>query len=299
MEELIKILKFKEQELKAFLYDYLQKVGMNPISEDGYLYAKGDIPILLVAHMDTVFYLPPEKIIIKNDSILSTSLKENVGIGGDDRCGVYAIMQLLKKYKPHVLFTEDEEIGLIGAKKAVANLPKPDVKFIIEIDRRGSNDCVFYNCGNEEFIKFIESFGFAFERGICSDISALAPAWDLAAVNLSSGYYGEHTVFEQINFNELLQTIKKVGNILEKDYTHVLPYDYQEMIKTYSSYGMIKNFDDDIDYLLCNEEIYDEDTMKILKYLSYLTKSMDFSNLKNNKENSKIKNKRRGNRYDN
>ena len=233
MKTLEHLLKLKERDLKIELYNYLLAQNMSPVFEDGFLYAKGDIPILLVAHIDTVFDEPPKELIYDkfNDMIFSFS----GGIGGDDRCGVYAIVEILKKYKPHVLFTEDEEIGLIGAYKAIEKLDKPDVKYIIEIDRRGNKDCVFYNCYNKDFINYIESFGFVTDFGSYSDISVLGEQWGIAAVNLSSGYYNEHTDQEYIVFSELQGTIKKIKSML-KSYKKAPYFDYQSAI--------FSNFDD-------------------------------------------------------
>lgn len=112
MEKLLHLLKLTQNELKREIYHFLKEKKMNPICKDGFVYAEGDIPILLVAHMDTVFKKPPTKINYneKKDLIYNP----HGGLGGDDRCGVYAILKLLEKYKPHILFTEDEEIGCIG-----------------------------------------------------------------------------------------------------------------------------------------------------------------------------------------
>ena len=212
MKNLVYLLKRTPNELKEQLHNYLVNMHMETISEDGFLYAKGNIPVLLVAHMDTVFSEPPKRILrMKNTDML---YNPDGGLGGDDRCGVYAIIELLKKYRPHVLFTEDEEIGCIGARKSLRSLDTPDVKYIIEFDRKGSEDCVFYECGNSIFQKYIEKYGFKTARGTCSDISVLGSGWDIAAVNLSSGYYNEHTENEYVIFNELLATIKKADRML-------------------------------------------------------------------------------------
>lgn len=226
MEKLLYVLKLNEDELKIMLYNYLAKKNMSPIIDDGFVYAKGNIPILLVAHMDTVFDEPPKRLYYEKgrDKLFSFG----GGIGGDDRCGIYAIIKILEKYKPYVLFTEKEEIGGIGALKAVEKLEKPDVKYIIEFDRRGSNDCVFYECGNEEFIEYVESFGFVTDYGTFSDISILGSEWDIAAVNLSSGYYNEHTHKEYIKFNELTNNINRAKLMLRK-HKEAKYFDYQEI----------------------------------------------------------------------
>lgn len=226
MENLVYLLKLTQEELKIVVYNYLIEKQMSPVFEDGFVYAKGNIPILLVAHMDTILDAPPKQIYYDENKDEMFSL--NGGIGGDDRCGVYAIMKILERLKPHVLFTEDEEIGVVGASKTVKKLLKPDIKYIIEFDRRGSNDCVFYDCGNEEFINYIESFGFITEYGTFSDISVLSSAWDIAAVNLSSGYYNEHTYKEYIKFKELQHNINRVELMLKKHKTAKF-FEYQEI----------------------------------------------------------------------
>lgn len=212
MEELVNLLRMNQKELKEFLYNQLNNKNMNPLSEDGFLYAEGKIPVLLVAHMDTVDSRPPENIICKKNIIYNS----NGIIGGDDRCGIYAILKLLENNSFYVLFTEDEEIGCVGAKKAIERLDIPDVKYIIEFDRKGEYDCVFYDCGNKEFMDYIEDFGFLTDFGSYSDIAVLGKAWNIASVNISSGYYNEHTSDEYIVFSILEKNIRKVNRMLKK-----------------------------------------------------------------------------------
>lgn len=227
------ILQQTQPNLKEILHRYLIKKDYTPISGDGFLYAKGDIPIMLVAHMDTVHKDIPEEIFFDKEQMVMWCPD---GIGGDDRCGVYAIVHLMYLgYRPHILFTEDEELGCVGAKKCVQELDKPDVKFIIEIDRRGEDDCVFYDCDNKKFIEYIETFGFKKAWGSSSDIRTLSDAWEVASVNLSSGYYNEHTNREYIKLNQLDATIEKVKKILDDDSEDKPYYDYQK--KTYSYYN--------------------------------------------------------------
>lgn len=226
MDELIYLLKLSQEELKKVLYEYLIIKKMNPIFEDGFVYAPGNIPVLLVAHMDTVFKEQPKQIIYNKfeDRIYNP----NGGLGGDDRCGIYAILSLLDKYRPYVLFTEDEEIGCIGALKTVRTLQAPNVKYTIEFDRRGKNDCVFYSCGNKKFMHYIEQFGFKKDYGSCSDISILGRVWNIASVNLSCGYYNEHTVIEYVKFRQLQRTINRACMLLD-DIQKVPYFDYQDV----------------------------------------------------------------------
>jgi putative aminopeptidase FrvX len=64
------------------------------------------------------------------------------GIGGDDRAGVYMIMQILKAARCHVLFCEDEETGGNGAREFTKSSIHPEIHYIVELDRRDTNDAV-------------------------------------------------------------------------------------------------------------------------------------------------------------
>jgi hypothetical protein len=100
----------------------------------------------------------------------------------------------------------DEEIGGIGAKEFTKWMEKigiPDLKYIVEYDRKGNTDCVFYQCDNPEFTSFVEQFGFKKASGTFSDISVIAPAFKAAAVNLSSGYYNPHTNHEYVSIADM------------------------------------------------------------------------------------------------
>lgn len=225
---LLGILRKTEQELLGYclfyLKDFCEYPEKNIIATKDYIYAEGDIPVLLIAHLDTVHHSPPTTIY---QHIKEKYLIAREGIGGDDRCGVYAIFWILaNKFRPCVLFTTQEETGGQGARIAEKELKvSPDIKFMVEIDRRGRNDCVFYRNDNKDFIKYIEGFGFKEATGSFSDISVLGPAWDIASVNLSSGYYNAHTREEKIYTDQLFDTIDKIikmfGNLPEKPYKHV------------------------------------------------------------------------------
>ena len=115
---------------------------------------------------------------------------------------------------------------------------------MIEFDRSGSNDCVFYTCGNQNFKDYVETFGFKTAIGSFTDIKVLGEAWDIAAVNLSSGYYNEHTENEYVVFSELQKTIDRADRMI-RDLKNVLPFDYQTKRYTYSYHTGYNNFNND------------------------------------------------------
>lgn len=230
----MEILRMTQSELKKFLFSKLKEQGYKPISNKGYLYAKGDIPILLVAHLDTVHKEIPSIICISDDGRYIMSPQ---GIGGDDRCGVYMILLILKSLKCHILFCEDEETGGNGARDFSHSKIRPPVNYIIEMDRRGSNDAVFYNCDNSEFTEFVLSYGFEKERGSFSDISVIGPYLNTAAVNISAGYYNEHRLHECIDVNALYHNVRRITQMLKTQTEH---FEYIEK-NNFNTFSFIEN----------------------------------------------------------
>lgn len=206
--------------LEAMHYDEI-------IRTEHYLIGLGDIPVGLVAHADTVFTIPPDDIFYdaKKNVMWSPS-----GLGADDRAGIYAILKILQTgMRPHVIITTDEEKGCKGASILASIVPQfpKELKFLIQLDRRGHTDSVFYDCANSEFEQYINSFQFTTSLGSFSDISVLGPAWGVAAVNLSIGYIHEHTAHEHLYLDSMFNTINKVIQILadaKKDSCPVFEY---------------------------------------------------------------------------
>lgn len=214
------ILRMRQKELKHFLAAYLKEQGYTVELQKGFLYAKGEVPVLLVAHLDTVHREQPDIICRSEDGRYMMSPR---GIGGDDWCGVYMILQILKEVRCHVLFCEDEETGGRGARAFAGSGVNVDVNYIVEMDRRGSNDAVFYGCGNPEFTEFVCSFGFEEAGGSFSDISVIAPYLKTAAVNISAGYYNEHRLHEMIDCKAMENNIRRITQMAAVQTEH-FPY---------------------------------------------------------------------------
>lgn len=233
MKKLEDFLMPTQKDLFAKLSDMYK--GKTQICKNSYILVRGEAPIMLVAHLDTVHKTPVKHICkTQNGNILMSPQ----GIGGDDRCGVYALATVYERseVKPWLLFTCDEEVGGKGAsafctRYQKGKLPKElaDLKMLVEIDRKGRNDAVYYDCDNPEFEEYITSKGFETDWGSFSDISLVAPALGVAAVNLSSGYYNAHTLHEYIDRKQLNSVVKKVTEIVADAVKPETPqYEYVE-----------------------------------------------------------------------
>ena len=229
--------------LKQAMETVVKKYYKNVVSTDRYVYAKGNIPIALVAHLDTVFPLPPTDVFYDREQNVIWSPQ---GLGADDRAGVYIIFQILRttKLRPHLIFTTDEEKGMLGSIFLTKKERKPfaEMKYIIQLDRRGVNDCVFYDCDNKDFTKYVESFGFKKAFGSFSDISEICPEWGIAGVNLSVGYVSEHSEKEHLYVDVLKNTQTRVIEML-KDAENAPTFEFIPDPYSYSYYygGLGKN----------------------------------------------------------
>ncbi len=233
-----KLLSVKQSTLLKIMRRYLADKYDSVISTKDYLYAKGDIPVLLVAHLDTVHKYPVSSLYYDRQKNVLWSPD---GLGADDRAGVFSIIQILKAgLRPSVLFTTDEELGCVGARLFSYEHPDPisPLNCIIELDRMGHDDCVFYGCDNPEFTSYIESFGFKTQRGSFSDISDICPMWEIAGVNLSVGYYDEHSFSEHLFVDAMFDTIDKVKQILTD--SSQVAYKYIPSKKNFNAKGFVQ-----------------------------------------------------------
>ena len=105
------ICRMTQHEVKQYMKGYLASHKYKVIDEHGYIY--GTVPgepgrpvVGLIAHMDTVHEKQCKEI-----NNINGKLSSPQGIGGDDRCGIFIIMNLVKELHCSVLLCEDEEFS--------------------------------------------------------------------------------------------------------------------------------------------------------------------------------------------
>jgi acetylornithine deacetylase/succinyl-diaminopimelate desuccinylase-like protein len=187
---------------------------------DLYLWIDNNNPITLVAHVDTVRRHPePPKLDITRDVIRA----RNSILGADDRAGCYAIYRLLqarqkaKKPLPNILLTDLEESGGLGARAAATDIDflATKTRLFVELDRQGATEYVFYSRALPDAIKrYVESFGYSEQFGSYSDIAEFDEC-RIPAVNLSVGYYRQHSKDERLHVDEMMLTVSRVDAMLD------------------------------------------------------------------------------------
>lgn len=257
----LNVLSLDAKDMFEFNVDALKSFGYETVEfywhpEEGYIFAKGTLPVCLCAHMDKVPYYKSIKSIKKINKVILLDKKDRPsdvllnskqGIGGDDRCGIYAILQMLKLgHRPSVLFCMGEEIGCRGSCKFTLDHAKDflsDINAFIQIDRRGSHDCVRYSDNNDALTKAIEQFDFKHAWGSCTDISVLMPHFGISGVNLSSGYYHEHSgETEYVSVKDVNHLLVRLNKILKSD-IFTEKYEYKTYTPHYySSYDRSSYF---------------------------------------------------------
>lgn len=242
------VLVLHDERLKKYIKKTLKKSGYNECIEgkDFIFYPQKNAKLLLVAHLDTVH---SEKI-SNSDDIYYNNKKRTItatqGIGGDDRCGVYALLKIAldSKNKPSILFCDKEEVGGYGASEFIDYLEDNkscelvnnftnNLCKIIECDKAGFKTITRYDDDNDELINEFIKLGFKDVGGSFSDISIIAPALKISAVNVGVGYYNAHTQHEIINVDELLETIKILIEYIDNQLS-VKKMRYIESINNYT-----------------------------------------------------------------
>lgn len=205
----------------------------------------------IVAHMDTVHNFTTARELIIRDGVISAQYIKSgfpCGLNADDCNGILVALQLLETLPNlKVCFTTQEEIGGKGADVAADNIEFfLDVRYLIQADRRGKSDLITHtngiNSASKEFVKDIESlmekYGYLEGIGTFTDIGVLADKLLISGVNISCGYYNEHTFKECCNINELNNCLNFIHDI-------IVSLDGQDTfykIEAQNSYGYIHDY---------------------------------------------------------
>tara|TARA_Y100000310_G_C20686769_1_gene819525 strand:+ start:2570 stop:3682 length:1113 start_codon:yes stop_codon:yes gene_type:complete len=199
----------EEYAISAFITKTLRDLDV-PFKQDaiGNIYNISNVnKPLLCAHMDTV----QDKVDVELTDFVK--IRGNVlsgygVIGGDDKCGIYIILDLLSNYKDfNFLFTVMEEVGARGSESFIQDNELSHILYGLVLDRMGNTDII---CTRNDYgVKALESyllaigkeFGYGLEMGTFSDADNLNK--QISCANLSVGYYRPHSKNEYVILKDL------------------------------------------------------------------------------------------------
>lgn len=219
IKKLLDTIRVETDVLYWILFKELKALGLKLENEwDDWIYVDNASPIMLVAHIDTVTRNKKLKFRVKRNRIRA----RNSVLGADDRAGIYAIMEILRMCKtsnvpmPSVLFTNYEESGMQGVEAFVKSKKmEKNMNIFIELDRKGKDEYVYYFHEMPKPIsEWVESFGFTKDHGSMSDVMTLTEEYSIPHVNLSVGYYDQHTSKETLYPSQLQLTIDRVFQMM-------------------------------------------------------------------------------------
>ena len=175
-----RLVSLSQKELKKAMSQYLKAKYDNVIFTKDYLVAIGDIPVALVAHLDTVYRTPVSNLYYDQRKGVLWSPD---GLGADDRAGIFAVLKILQDgYRPSIIFTTDEETGMVGANHLDTSVLKS--KRMINIDSE-EDDTMTVSCAGGA--DFLATFNFHRETVNGTEI-------ELILKGLKSKYEAHHKV---------------------------------------------------------------------------------------------------------
>ena len=183
--------------------------------------------VVLAAHADTVW----DKLYFGYDNVgqglvfengIYSGKKNDFGIGADDRAGC-AILWLLKDMGHSLLITDGEETGRIGSFHLKDNFTDlynelNEHSYMVQFDRRNAKDYKCYRLPvTKEFKEFIESETNYTDAGVTAFTDIVTLCNKICGVNLSVGYYNEHSSDEILVFDEWYNTLTAAHDMLSKE----------------------------------------------------------------------------------
>ena len=218
------------REMEAFILRHARRRRWD-VSTDhlGNIYitkGRADVYPCVVAHMDTVHAIMGEPIvpveIAGKVTGMHASNMAQTGIGGDDKCGIYAALQVMAKLPAcKAAFFVDEEVGCLGSSDCDM-LFFADCAFVLQADRRGNSDFVTAIGGRplasdawlSAVAPLLNAHGFSPCAGAMTDVQALRDnGVGICCANLSAGYHNPHSDGEFIVLSELDNVTKLMLNI--------------------------------------------------------------------------------------
>ena len=262
---------------------------------------EGEYYPMFISHTDTVHNIIDE-IIVKeehllrpytfgkdfgNDQILClkayTPDGKPTGIGGDDKCGTFICLELLRQLdKVKIALFVSEETGCHGSKMVDLDFLK-DVGYITQYDAPGDH-LISYSCmgtvlfdEESEFFKIAyrsisEGFGndMLVQSHPYTDIMIMKQKSDLSCINMSCGYYNMHTANEFVCISDVERAITAGMNMVKN--LGLKKYEFKPEPKptttttTFSDFEDENPFYDEVHQLTSIDVIEDRDGIIILDF---------------------------------
>ena len=202
----------------------------------------------VVAHLDINQKACADFSIVTNEQWITginNSTGKQIGLGHDDKIGVYFALQMLDRFKNlKCFFPLDEEVGCVGTGKSDDSF-FDNVGFMVQLDRRGHSDISQSTNGIEvvteatktQLMPILTEYGFHWEDCMFTDVGELVGMNDKQGVNISCGYYNEHSDTEILNIDQYMNSEAFAFEILKKVQGTIYNIQPVSIWGNYGNYG--------------------------------------------------------------
>ena len=260
---------YNQWRMFSYIIRNLKRIGCEYYTCEGNIYVtKGssDIYPCIVAHMDTVHEIEKDLVVVEisgNLTGFNPITMSQIGIGGDDKVGIYIALEVLEKTDNiKAVFFRDEEIGCEGSGEA--DIPFfHDCSFVLQCDRKGNKDFIS-NIGSvdlssdsfkQRIKEIMKNYNYKFAEGMMTDVLVLKEnGLPCSCANISCGYYNPHNYDEYVNIHDVSKCLSFVLDIINDMGKEFFPHLYK---KRYS-----KNYHTNQSNQLWEEELSSHYTYK-------------------------------------
>ena len=257
---------YQEEKMVEFLVNWLTENNIEHfVDENNNVYATKQESILIpedfyfpcvISHTDTVHnidtinvkeeMLPNAQNEIKLSLKAYNDLNNPTGIGGDDKCGVFACLTLLKEL-PYLkaAFFVSEETGCHGSLKAKKEF-FTNVGYGIQFDAPENwmitekcfgqvlfdRESEFFNVCDKVLTEGMDNESMEYMVHPYTDVYALRGKFDFSCINFSIGYYNYHTKNEYVVIDDVFNGIDMGRKMIEHlgynlHYKKAVNYDWR------------------------------------------------------------------------
>lgn len=252
-----------EFEVQNFIWDWVEAnvsdIDMTYDSNGNIFITKGTIDVYpcVVAHMDEVNDYSSDRTILELGNIfigMNAKTGEAAGCPGDDRCGVYVALELLRLLPAiKVAFFVEEEIGARAGSGFCDMSFFNDVAFVLQADRNGNNEIINETNGlivsSKDFDialqNVMELYDYHFSVGTFTDVGVLAERnVGVSCINIGAGYYDAHSAEEKVCIPDVENTLNlmyRISNLSFQKWKHEAKDAYENLYSSYSINDWRKN----------------------------------------------------------
>jgi len=265
-----------------------------------YIVVGKDPKVMFASHTDTVHRASSTKYqkICYDSNKKHVFSEESSCLGADDTTGVWLCLELINAGVPGMyIFHRGEEIGCVGSAYISSKTPElvKGIKVCLSLDRKGTQDIITHQMGErcasdklglvlgEQLNKSYKHFNYKLcDGGAFTDSLSYADIIP-ECLNLSVGYYAQHTTNEYQDLRHMIELRKALIRVDWNKVVESVERDPSVKRSTTSYYGASMSYSELYNYIVQNPDVvvsilmdYDISELELMEYEYILQGDLDF-----------------------